>query len=483
MPISSCRAPHSCRKSINWLIPGFGDRPINLNPRASFDLSPVDDPTRRVVANWLLLGLLSLVAAGLFSLLLVLARTPVIQSLIPFVDFFHVALVVHVNLSVLVWLLAITAAMWSLSSRGEQRVWDRFSFWLAAAGALVMVVAPFVGAGNPQMSNYVPVLDHPLFLAGLVLFVAGITSHLLRTAMTRPLLGDALSGTDALNAGIFFSAIIVAAAFLSVLASWFGVPASMSGQIYYEFLFWGGGHVIQFGYTLLMMVAWVVLATASACKFELTPRLLLVFLLFLCLPIITVPFLYLAHDVVSAGHRLAFTELMKYGGLSSLPLGLAVVSGLWRAEQASGEGRYLRATLITSIALFLVGGILGFLIAGLDIVIPAHYHGATVGVTVAFMGLCYYLLPRLGYGPIPAKLALWQPYLYAGGQLLHIAGLAWTGGYGVQRKTAGVAQGVDRLGEVAGMGLMGIGGLISVIGGVMFLLVCYKSIRARGAKD
>jgi hypothetical protein len=69
--------------------------------------------------------------------------------------------------------------------------------------------------------------------------------------------------------------------------------------------------------------------------------------------------------------------------------------------------------------------------------------------------------------------------LYGGGQLLHIIGLAWTGGYGVQRKTAGLAQGVDRAGEIAGMGLMGLGGLISVIGGLLFLVVCYRSLRGR----
>ena len=134
-----------------------------------------NDNARRVVAAWIILGLLSLVAAGIFSLLLVLARTPVIQSLIPFVDFFHVALVVHVNLSVLVWLLAISAALWSLSSNGERPRWDRVSFWLAAAGAAIMVISPFAGAGSPQMSNYVPVLDHPLFFAALALFVAGIS--------------------------------------------------------------------------------------------------------------------------------------------------------------------------------------------------------------------------------------------------------------------------------------------------------------------
>jgi len=180
---------------------------------------------------------------------------------------------------------------------------------------------------------------------------------------------------------------------------------------------------------------------------------------------------------VSAGHRLAFTELMKYGGLSSLPLGLAVVVSLWGAEKPVGEARYLRSALLSSIGLFATGGVLGFMIAGLDIVIPAHYHGSTVGVTIAFMGLCYYLLPRLGFARVSPRMAFWQPIIYSGGQFMHIMGLAWTGGYGIQRKTAGLAQGLDRFSEVAGMGLMGLGGLISVIGGVLFLVVAYKSIR------
>ena len=111
----------------------------------TYDLPISKGNNRRVVSGWVILGILSLVAAGIFSLLLVLARTPIIQSLVPFVDFFRIALVVHFNLSVLVWLLSITAASWSLSSRFERRLWDRTSFWLAAAGALVMVLAPFVG--------------------------------------------------------------------------------------------------------------------------------------------------------------------------------------------------------------------------------------------------------------------------------------------------------------------------------------------------
>jgi hypothetical protein len=450
---------------------------------ADYQLHISSENVRKITTAWLVLALASLVGAGIFSILLVLARTPAIQEMTPFIDFFRVALVVHVDLSVLIWLLSMAGVMWSLSSNRDLVGWDRFSFLLAAAGTAIVFASPFAGAADPLMNNYVPLLRHPVFYTGLGLFTAGITSHLLRSAMTRNGIRGGLGGTAALQFGITLAAVTTAVAIAAIIASWAGLPGEMDGQAYFEFLFWGGGHVLQFTHTLLMMVAWVVLAHASGCRFELTPRLTLTFLIILALPIITVPFLYVAHDIVSPGHRLAFTELMKYGGLSCLPLGLAVLVSLLKAgkpgTEFGNEGRYLRSALISSLGLFTVGGMLGFMISGLDIVIPAHYHGSTVGVTIAFMGLSYYLLPRLGFAEVPVRMASWQPYLYGGGQLLHIIGLAWSGGYGVQRKTAGLAQGVDRSGEIAGMGLMGLGGLISVIGGLLFLIVCYKSIRGR----
>ncbi len=356
--------------------------------------------------------------------------------------------------------------------------WDRFSFWLASGGTTIVIASPFLGAGEPLMNNYVPILQHPVFYTGLGLFTAGISSHLVRSLLTRN--HDAgLDGDGALRFGITFSAVITAVAIAAFLASLFGITATMGGQVYFEFLFWGGGHVLQFTYTLLMLIAWVVLASNSQCQYVLTPRLTLFFLVLAALPVITVPFLYLAHDIVSPGHRLAFTELMKFGGLSCLPLGLAVLASWWGADKARGEGRYLRSALGASVVLFTAGGIMGFMVSGLNVVIPAHYHGSTVGVTIAFMGLGYYLLPRLGFGPISPRMAFWQPIIYGGGQMMHIIGLAWSGGYGVHRKTTGLSQGVDRLGEVAGMGLMGLGGLVSVIGGLLFLIVAYKSIRSK----
>jgi hypothetical protein len=445
----------------------------------TYDLPISSDNVRRTTTAWLMLGLASLVGAGLFSLLLVLARTPTIQEWLPFIDFFRVALVVHVDLSVLIWLLSMAGVLWSLSTDRDLPAWDQLSFWMAAGGTAIIVISPFVGAADPLMNNYVPVLQHPVFYTGLGLFMLGVLSHLLRSALTFTGITSHLDGPAALQVGTKLAALTAAVAIAAFIASLVGIPSEIKGQAYFEFLFWGSGHIIQFTHVLLMMVVWVLLASASGCNFKLTPRLTLTFFLLMAMPVITVPFLYLAHDVVSSGHRLAFTELMKYGGLSCLPMGLAVVASLWNAERPQGEGKYLRAALLSSIALFLTGGVLGFMIAGLDIVIPAHYHGSTVGVTIAFMGLCYYLLPRLGFGEVPPRLAFWQPIIYCSGQLLHIAGLAWTGGYGVQRKTAGLAQGLEHFSQVAGMGLMGLGGLISVVGGLLFLVVAYKSIRGR----
>ena len=66
--------------------------------------------------GWLVLGLVALIGSGLFSLLLVAARTPGVNAWLPGGDFFRIALVVHVDLSVLVWFSAIAAMLWSLNT-------------------------------------------------------------------------------------------------------------------------------------------------------------------------------------------------------------------------------------------------------------------------------------------------------------------------------------------------------------------------------
>ena len=115
--------------------------------------------------------------------------------------------------------------------------------------------------------------------------------------------------------------------------------------------------------------------------------------------------------------------------------------------------------------------------------IPAHYHGSIVGVTLAFMGIVYYLLPNLGYPIRRARMLYLQPYIFAGGQLMHITGLALSGGYGVQRKVAGADQVLDGIHQTLGMAMMGTGGLLAAVGGLCFLLIAISALRGGALRE
>jgi heme/copper-type cytochrome/quinol oxidase subunit 1 len=164
------------------------------------------------------------------------------------------------------------------------------------------------------------------------------------------------------------------------------------------------------------------------------------------------------------------------GGLAIVPFALAALWAIATAPRASSTTSPLKSALVWSLVLFGSGGLIGLAISGSNVKIPAHYHGSIVGVTLAFMGLVYYLLPRMGFGRPQGRLARLQPALYGGGQLLHIVGLLWSGGYGVQRKLAGGEQVLRSAEQVAGMGLMGLGGLAAVAGGVLFAAVVLRSL-------
>jgi hypothetical protein len=137
-----------------------------------------------LAASWLKLGIFSLIAAGLFSLLLVLSRTPGVQELIPWIDFFHTALVVHVNLSVLIWFMSFTCLFWSIYAGPKLVILDRFSLLLCIAGTGLLVISPFLGAGKPLINNYIPVLQHPLFFWSIGLFSLGVTIQSLRVLLS-----------------------------------------------------------------------------------------------------------------------------------------------------------------------------------------------------------------------------------------------------------------------------------------------------------
>jgi len=445
-----------------------------------YGLALPQDARRDLAVGWLVLGLSALIGAGFFSILLVLARTPHLQAYLPAGDFFRTALIVHVDLSVLVWFLALGGALWSVNSTPRLISLGWAALILAAAGALQIAFAPFVGDGVPVMSNYVPVLDGPAFLWGLVIFGAGVLLLTVRSLAAVPRVGIRLDGAGALRFGLNAAAVATAVALLALAWSYAALPSELPRQAYFEVLFWGGGHVIQFTYTLLMLVAWLWLASESGARVSLTPRVAVLMFWIALASVFVVPLVYLAYDLTSREHRRLLTWLMEFGGgLAILPVTLALLFALWRSAPATATQRPLRAALVSSMLLFGAGGLIGFAIHGNTVRIPAHYHGCIVGVTLALMGLVYLLLPRFGFAPPARRLATVQSYLYGFGQLLHIGGLMWSGGYGVQRKVAGGEQVLRSTAEIVGMGVMGLGGLVAVAGGLLFVVVVVLSLLRR----
>lgn len=439
-------------------------------------LQTLDASVKHRAVAWLWLGVFALLAAGVLSLLLVVARTPVLQNLLPGTDFFHVALVVHVDLSVLVWFMACAGLVWTLFGGAAHRVWHDAAVLLAVIGTVMITIAPFVGAEQPLMNNYVPVLQHPWFYTGLgVLGCALLLQAVVFLCDTR-LSARPADEIEMVRYALAVAAIGAIVAVLCVGWAYWRMPSALGGQAYFEVLFWGGGHVLQFTNTVLVLLAWLLLARASGSHVRMSPQFGTLLFVMVAVPLVTVPWLYADGVDSETGHR-GFTELMRWGGLAALPLGLTLLAALFGSRGGNAAANPLRSTLLCSMSLFAAGGIIGFLIKGSNTMIPAHYHGSIVGVTLAFMGVVYYVLPQLGYTIERTRLLALQPYVFAGGQLLHISGLAMSGGYGVQRKVAGAEQVLDGAAQTIGMGMMGLGGLLAALGGLCFLVITITALR------
>lgn len=441
---------------------------------ASF-LAPVNLPRRPLARWWLLLGALALALGGLYSLVLVVARTPQLASMPLFVRLFHEALVVHVDLTVLVWFLAIACTLWSMAAR--QKIAFPFieeSALLAVlAGMVFICLSPLDSSSSALMSNYIPVIHSPLFFLGLMLILVGVLFMLVRFGLGRP----SPLFSPPLNFALAGAAVITLISLAAFVWSGMQMPAPIEGAQYYELLFWGGGHVLQFTHTQMLMISWLLLAAALVPGFSPNPKLLYGLFCLGPLAALASPLAYLLYSVTDGGHRQFFTHLMIAGnGIAPAVLAMLLIAPLLASKKATSPQRALWSSLFMSWLLFLYGGFLGLLIQGQNVVIPAHYHGSIVGITLAFMGLAYLLLPMFGYRPVAGwRMAYWQPYVYGLGQLMHISGLAYSGGYGVLRKTPGVIADISLSVKIA-LGFMGLGGLIAIIGGFMFVVVVARSV-------
>lgn len=452
----------------------------------------------------------ALAISGLYSIILVILRTPGINSLFGDQTMFKSALIIHVNLSVLVWLLSVTSFIWSLTKIKSE--FEPMLVRLSFIGMILMALSPIYPESGPIMNNYVPMLENIIFIIGLVLFGAVIFFSALQTLICSYM---------SFNLGNYNSRIMCIAQITSaatVIAAWVCFILSyirldrlsdivpLDIDYFYEMLFWSGGHLLQFVYTQILMLILLMLTESLKGGKVIYTNL---YEMLLVLNFVLGLFVFVGHynyGLEDGEFKEYFTRHMIYtGGIAPTIFILMLLIEIFQSRIKHCPS-FISASFFSSSFLFLSGGLIGAVISGINVTIPAHYHGSTVGISIALMGLTYLICFKkqvqaslsdesgvISYvydniedlrGPNSSSDDLVGPkhgnnsarnqiYIITLGQLLHITGLALAGGYGVMRKNPG--------GEIPAsakiyMGMVGGGGLIAIIGGLMFVYICARNL-------
>lgn len=459
-------------------------------PRPSIDYSL----TRRSMG----LAIGSLLVAGCFSLLLIVGRMPVFSTWVSDPLFFKRCLVLHVDLALIVWFFSFAAALYSLlpgdpSSHAAYRA----GFAFAGCGVLTMIGGTMIPRTAPVLANYVPVIDNPVYVTGVALFFGGLLLCFVNERLfirswevTRDapaFVWEPFCVTPDVAAALKTTALAYAVAITTFLVSWAATPRELETRAYYELIFWGGGHVLQVANAAAMLAVWLLLLSSLLKSAVLTPRTARVLFGLLLAPHLMGPLLTLG-GTTGATYRLGFTRLMQFGIAPVVLIILAIC--LRRLRQAWRSGVISKATFrdprligfAASAALTITGFLMGSVIRNANTMIPAHYHASIGAVTVAFMAITYLLLKPLGF-PLPsarlARLIPWQLCLFGFGQVVFAIGFGLGGMHGLSRKAYGAEQHIRSVGELIGLGVMGVGGLIAVAGGLLFLFIMVRVGQSR----
>jgi hypothetical protein len=439
-------------------------------------------PELHCARQWLGLAVGVLILAGLFSLVVVIGRMPPFDRFVTDPLFFKRGLVVHVNFALVAWFYSFVAALLFLLPGRRAPGWlARHSVHLSAVGVALLLLAAGLPGTQPVLSNYIPVIDHWLFGAGQILFAAGVLAsfvggRLLPTRQPRApffdLPGAARIGLRATAAGLVLAALTFA------ISAWRITP-ELPVEVHYELLVWGGGHVLQLACSVAMVSVWLILLSSALGRSPVSTAGAGWLFVAMLVPWLFSPLLAL-QGTWSPGYREGFTSLMRWAIFPPVGLFLFACLGMLVRERRAGR---IDATVLAdprisgflvSAGLTVVGFALGAAIRGSNTMVPAHYHASIGGVTAAFMTLAYPMLRAFGL-PIPSqrlrRAAAWQPVVYGVGQMVFASGFALAGVYGMSRKAYGAEQAARGLGESIGLGVMGIGGLIAVVGGVLFLVI------------
>jgi len=466
-------------------------------------------------------GAVALLVAGILALLIGLTRWPAVHLL--GASDFYMILTAHGIDALIFWIIFFEIAILYFASSTLLKcrlATPRFG-WLAFAlmfiGAVTTNIAIFQGGSSVMMTSYAPMQAAPSFYLGLILFAVGaligcfiFLGTLVIAKEEKTYEGSIpLVTFGALTACII--AVFTIASGAIILIPTFLWSIGIIGHIdalMYRVIWWGMGHSSQQINVAAHVSVWYAVAAiafgAKPMSEKVSRGAFLLYILFLQLAC--------AHHIlvdpgVSSSWKIFNTSYAMYlAVLASMIHGLTVPGSIEVAQRKKGLtnglfewlrkapwGNPVFSGVFLSIIIFgFIGGITGVvmgteqinIIIHNTIYVPGHFHATVaVGTTLTFMALTYFLIPVLFRREmILPWLAKWQPYLFGGGMTMLILFMMGAGTLGVSRRHwdmgfAGSALKFEYPGVAETMmALVGIGSVLAVLGGGIYLLVTVGSL-------
>lgn len=478
---------------------------------------------RLIIAN-AVAAVVSLLIGGLFALLLALTRWQVIH-LLP-ANWFYRILTAHGIDMLVAWIVFFEIAglyfgsTVLLNARLVQPALAWLAFLLMVVGGGLVNVIVLIGKADVMFTAYVPLKAHPLFYLGYILFAVGALLALgifFATILVARAEGRYDGSLPLVVFGLVTAAILatytlLAGAIAFVPAFFWSLGWQQSYNAgFYRNIFWSFGHPAQQVNLAAMVAVWYALAAITTGAVPLNEKLsrfaFILYLLFINLGsahhLLTDPGLSFTWKVTNTSYAMYLAVLGSMIHAFSIPAAAEVA--LRQRGYTSGLLGWLRkapwrepgfGALVVSMFLFgWIGGVTGVtigteqlnMLSHNTLRVPGHFHATVVGgTTLAFMGLTYYLIPLIFRRKLKFKnWAVWQPYVYGAGMALVSIGMIATGLQGVSRRHWDItfAQApfpASIPGTVhLSLAIMGIGALIAVVGGIMYLVVVLASVLTR----
>ncbi|GBD11175.1 Cytochrome c oxidase subunit 1 [bacterium HR23] len=476
-------------------------------------------PTERLIQAVAVSAVVALLIGGIAALFVVLNRWLGPDVVAP--SRFYMWIALHGWNMLVFWIVLFEVALLYFASSvllSTRLVWPRLA-WVSLGLMVVGVALTDVAVvRTPQnylsFQPYVPLQGTPDFYLGPILFTVGSLSALavffatIYTAQKEKVVGRSLPLVvygAAVAAIIAVATLVVGAmAFIPAFLWSLGLVGSVDA-FWWKLTYWGFGHPAQQINLAAMITVWYFLAYITVGG--VTPSEKVSRLAFVC---------YLVAINLGSAHHLQ-TEasgalsvpwkwintgyLVHLAVLGSMIHAFAVPAAIEIGQRLRGHGqgwfRWLIkapwgnpafSSLVLSIALFgFLGGTSG-VIYGTEqpnllwhntLAVVGHFKGTVVlGTTLAFMGVTWYVLPLIFRRQVVGRpLAVVQPWLFGVGMaLLAVAFMKLGVADGVPRKQGdiflfgGSAFAFPYPAHVwAWMAVAGIGGLLGVLGGAIFV--------------